>query len=151
MTEPSLIHHTFAIERRYSAPIDEVFAAWSDPKTKRRWFTGDKGKHTLDFRVGGLEVLRVLGANGKTVAVESRYVDIVDGRRIVYVSTLSADDELATTSITTVELQADDGGTVLLLTESDVFLDGQEQPEWREHGTGDWLTRLGDELQTAFR
>jgi uncharacterized protein YndB with AHSA1/START domain len=151
MTEPSLIHHTFAIERRYAAPIDEVFAAWSDPKTKRRWFTGDKGEHSLDFRVGGLEVLRVLGANGKMLAVESRYVDIIDSRRIVYVTTLSADDELATTSITTVELHTDSGDTVLLLTESDVFLDGQEQPAWREQGTGDWLTKLGDELQTAVR
>ncbi len=151
MTEPSLIHHTFAIERHYSAHIDEVFGAWSDPKTKRRWFTGDEGEYALDFRVGGLEALRVLGANGKMLAVESRYVDIVDGRRIVYVTTLSADDELATTSITTVELRTDDGGTVLLLTESDVFLDGQEQPAWREQGTGDWLTRLGDDLQTAVR
>jgi uncharacterized protein YndB with AHSA1/START domain len=151
MTELSLIHHTFAIERRYAAPIDEVFTAWRDPKTKRRWFTGDKGEHTLDFRVGGLEVLRVLGDNGKLLAVESRYVDIVDRRRIVYVTTLSADDELATTSITTVELHTDSGDTVLLLTESDVFLDGQEQPAWREQGTGDWLTKLGDELQTAVR
>lgn len=151
MTERSLIHHTFAIERRYSAPTDEVFAAWSDPKTKRRWFTGDNGEHTLDFRVGGLEVLRVVGANGKMLAVESRYMDIVDDRRIVYVTTLSADDELATTSITTVELRTDNGGTVLLLTESDVFLDGQEQPAWREQGTGDWLTKLGDELQSAVR
>lgn len=146
--EGSLIHHTFAIERRYQAPIDRVFAAWRDPVTKRRWFTDDRGEHTLDFRVDGLESLRTQGDNGKTLRVESRYVDIVDGQRIVYVTTLSADEMLATTSITTIELREDGDATVQLLTESAVFLDGQEQPSWREQGTGDWLTRLGDTLKS---
>ncbi len=82
---------------------------------------------------------------------ESRYLDIVEGQRIVYVSTLSADGELATTSITSVELQPDAGATVLVLTESDVFLDGHELPSWREHGTGDWRDALGTELQSAHR
>ena len=143
-TDRSLIHHTFAIERRYRAPIDRVFIAWRDPATKRRWFTDDQGEHALDFRVDGLERVRTQGDNGKTLTFESRYLDIVDGQRIVYVSTLSADDVLATTSITTVEFQADGDATVQTLTESAVFLDGQEQPTWREQGTGDWLTRLGD-------
>ncbi len=151
MTELSLIHHTFSIERRYRAPIGAVFAAWSDPRAKRRWFAGEEGEHTLDFRIGGLELSRNRRSNEKMLVFESRYLDIVEGRRIVYASTLKADDELTTASITSVELDAKRGVTVLVLTESAVFLDGQEQPLWREQGTGDWLTRLGDDPRDAVR
>ncbi len=66
-------------------------------------------------------------------------------------STLSADDELATTSITSVEFQPDHGASALLLTESDVFLDGREQPSWREHGTGDWLDALETDMRSTHR
>ena len=149
MSDPSLIHHTFVIERRYPASIDRVFAAWTDPQSKRRWFTGERGEHTLDFRVGGVELSRTRSDDGKLLAFESRYLDIVGGRRIVYVSTLSADDHLATSSITSVELRWEGSGTVLVLTESGVFLDGQEQPSWREQGTSDWLDALGRELTAA--
>lgn len=152
MTEHSLLHHTFVIERRYPAPVARVFAAWTDRPTKQRWFTGDRGDYTLDFGVGGGEVSRSQGDNGKLVVFETRYVDIVDAAagsgRIVFVSTLTADDRLATTAITSVELRTEGTGTALVLTESGVFLDGQEQPAWREQGTGDWLDALGRELTT---
>ena len=148
MTTPSLIHHTFSIERRYSAPAEKVFAGWSDPESKRRWFNLNRGEHTMDFRVGGLEVNRSVGDNGKLLEFESRYLNIVPDHRIVYASTLSADGELATTSITTIELSTEKAETVLLLTESDVFLDGQEQPSWREQGTADWLGKLDTEFSS---
>lgn len=151
MTVPSLIHHTFALERRYPASPIQVFAAWSDPRAKRRWFTRDQGDHSLDFRVGGLELVRAPGDNGKLLTFESRYLDIVQGQRILYASTLTADGELATTSITSVKLHTENDVTVLVLTESDVFLDGQEQPSWREHGTNDQLDTLGAELSDATR
>lgn len=35
MTDPSILHHSFSIERRYPRPVAEVFAAWSDPPSKR--------------------------------------------------------------------------------------------------------------------
>lgn len=138
----SVLHHTFTHERRYPAPVDKVFAAWRDPQVKKQWFVSD-GEHTLDFRVGGAELIKNAAPAGKTLTYEARYLDIVPERRIVYTSTLSADGELATVSTTSVELTADGAGTLLVLTESDVFLDGQEEPAWREQGTGDWLEKLG--------
>lgn len=146
MTELSLIHHTFSIERRYPVPVERVFSGWSDPAAKRRWFSLKPSEHTMDFRVGGLEVNRSNGSNGKLLEFESRYLDIVPDHRIIYTSTLSADGELATVSITTIELTADNAETILLLSESDVFLDGGEQPSWREQGTADWLGKLDIEF-----
>jgi uncharacterized protein YndB with AHSA1/START domain len=146
MTERSAVHHTFTIERTYGRPVDVVFAAWSDPEAKRRWFATEDGEHELDFRVGGTEVTRGGATNGAGMRFETRYHDIVPGERIVYSSTLSNESTLATISMTTVEFRAEGDGTVQVLTESGVFLDGHEQPAWREQGTGDWLTKLGAAL-----
>lgn len=57
-TEPTVVHATCALERRYEAPPAGVFAAWADPATKARWFAGPEGEHELDFRVDGVEVSR---------------------------------------------------------------------------------------------
>ncbi len=40
MTERSVTHATFVVERLYDASPARVFAAWADPAAKRRWFTG---------------------------------------------------------------------------------------------------------------
>jgi uncharacterized protein YndB with AHSA1/START domain len=77
---------------------------------------------------------------------ESVYHDITGGERIVYASTLSAGDQLATASLTTVEFSPEGGGTRLVLTEQGAYLDGLEQPGWREQGTSDQLAALAAEL-----
>ncbi len=51
-----------------------------------------------------------------------------------------------TVSLTTVELMPVDDATRLVLTEHGAFLDGHEEPAWREHGTNEWLTALDAEL-----
>jgi uncharacterized protein YndB with AHSA1/START domain len=38
MSDRSLAHATFAIERVYDASPARVFEAWADPVAKRRWF-----------------------------------------------------------------------------------------------------------------
>ncbi|MFC0506791.1 SRPBCC domain-containing protein [Micromonospora costi] len=145
MTTSETIHSTFTLERHYAAPPAAVFAAWADPAVKARWFAGGGGEHELDFRVGGRE--RVLGRHdGKVLTFEARYQDIVQGERIVSSSTLSSDDTLSTVSITTVEFVPDGDGTRLVLTEQGTYLDGHEQPAWREQGTASQLDALTAEL-----
>ena len=63
-----------------------------------------------------------------------------------------------TVSLTTVEFNPAEGGTGpgggtgpdgstrLVLTEQGAFLDGREQPAWREQGTADQLEALAKEL-----
>ena len=146
MTERSVIHSAFSLERHYGVPPARVFTAWADPAAKARWFAGPASEHGLDFRVGGLEV--TTGRHdGQLLRFESRYADIVPDQRIVYTSTLHAGDTLTTVSLTTVELSAEGGGTRLLLAEQGTFLDGLEQPAWREQGTRDQLGALDAELR----
>ena len=104
------------------------------------------GPHELDFRVGGREVNRGHNQDGQVLTFESQYHDIVFGKRIAYTSTLSVGENLVTVSLTTVELTPDGDATRLVLTEHGAFLDGHEQPAWRQQGTGQWLDALAAEL-----
>jgi uncharacterized protein YndB with AHSA1/START domain len=146
MTDRCVVHSTFSLERVYEASTGRVFAAWADPAAKARWFSPD-GPHELDFRVGGREVNRARNQDGQVLTFESRYHDIVAGQRIAYTSTLSVGENVVTVSLTTVELTPDSDTTRLVLTEHGAFLDGHEQPAWREQGTGQWLDALAAELE----
>jgi len=66
--------------------------------------------------------------------------------RIVYSGKLFAGDQLATVSLTTVEFRSDGPGTRLVLTKQGTFLDGYEDPSWREKGTSHQLAALAAEL-----
>jgi uncharacterized protein YndB with AHSA1/START domain len=149
MTDRSVTHATFSLERIYAASTARVFAAWADPAAKSRWFAGTDADHTLDFQIGGKEISRGCNASGTVLTYTSRYQDIVPGERIVYSSTLSEGENLATVSLTTVEFTPADHGTRLRLVEQGAFLDGREDPSWRERGTGGWLDALADELRRA--
>jgi uncharacterized protein YndB with AHSA1/START domain len=149
MTDRSVTHATFSLERHYQDAPARVFAAWADPAAKARWFAGPDGEHELDFRVGGREVNRARRADGPPLTFESWYRDIVPDERIVYTSTMYAGDDVATVSLTTVEFGPTDGGTRLLLTEQGTFLDGREDPSWREQGTRDLLDSMDAELKRS--
>ncbi|HEV2259447.1 MAG TPA: SRPBCC family protein [Streptosporangiaceae bacterium] len=141
-------HATFSLERSYPVPPVRVFAAWAEPAAKARWFApGPDSRHQLDFRVGGREVAHGGPEGGPVMTFESLYRDIVPDERIVYTSTLWAGDDVMTVSVTTVEFSATEDGTRLVLTEQGAFLDGREEPAWREHGTAAQLDALAAELK----
>jgi uncharacterized protein YndB with AHSA1/START domain len=149
MSERTVVHASFTLERTYPVPRPRVFSAWAEPETKRRWFARSDPGHSLDFRVGGRES-NSGRHNGSELTFESFYRDIVTDERIVYTSVLSQDGRPATVSLTTVELDIVEDGTRLVLTEQGAFLDGLEQPAWREQGTGEWLDALGADLGTSM-
>ena len=140
-------HATFSLERRYPVPPARVFAAWAEPAVKASWFAaGPNSGHELDFRIGGREVAHGGPEGGPLMTFESLYRDIVPDQRIVYTSTLSAGDEIWTVSLTSVEFASAEDGTRLVLTEQGAFLDGREEPAWREQGTADQLEALAKVL-----
>ncbi|WP_426504708.1 SRPBCC family protein [Dactylosporangium sp. McL0621] len=144
MTDRTVLHAAHTLERTYPRPPARVFAAWSDPASKARWFGGDR--HELDFRAGGHETVHGRDTEGRALRHEARYEEIVPNERIVYTSTLSSDGVPVTISVTTVQFRPAGEGTALVLTEQAAYLDDREQPAWRERGTGDWLDALGREL-----
>ena len=144
MTQRSVTHATFTVERTYPAPPDAVFAAWADPSAKAEWFGG--GDFELDFRVGGREINRGGPDGGPVFTYDARYHDIVDNERIVYTYEMHMDDARISVSLATIELTPSGDGTTLVLTEAGAFLDGHDTPQQREGGTGSILDALGRAL-----
>jgi uncharacterized protein YndB with AHSA1/START domain len=141
MTERSVTHSTFAIERTYEASPARVFAAWSDPEAKARWFGASDFE--LDFRIGGRELNRGGPDGGPVFTYDALYQDIVHDERIVYTYDMLMDDTRISVSVATVEFEPSGDGTRLTFTEQGAFLDGHDTPEQREHGTGTLLDALG--------
>ena len=151
MTERSVTHATFVIERTYPASPARVFAAWSSREAKARWFRGPEewgaSEHELDFRVGGRE--RVSGGpkGGRVHTFEARYQDIVPDARIISSYDMHLDDQRISVSLATVELNPAGAGTRLVYTEQGAFLDGYDDAGAREHGTRELLEQLGRALE----
>lgn len=144
----AITHSTFTLERRYPATVERVFQAWANPEARRRWMA-QGAEHSQDFVVGGLETVKGFDPEGRALTYEARYAEIVLNERILTTSTLHTEDRLSTVSVTSVEFLAEDADTLLVLTEHGIYLAGQEQPEWREHGTAQQLDTLAAEFAAA--
>jgi uncharacterized protein YndB with AHSA1/START domain len=150
MTNRSITHATFVIERTYDASPARVFKAWADPAAKARWFGGPDAAtagYELDFRVGGREVNRGGPPGGPVYTYDARYQDIVPDQRIVYTYDMHMGDARISVSLATVELKPAGAGTRLIFTEQGAFLDGYDNPDQREKGTADLLASLDAELR----
>ncbi|MEI9900717.1 MAG: SRPBCC family protein [Hyphomicrobium sp.] len=147
MTERSVAHGSFTVERTYPASPARVFNAWADPAIKRRWYggSGQEG-HVFEFEPGGREVHAGTGPEGQPYVFESRYYDIVPDRRIVYAYEVKIGGVLHSVSIAAVQLRAAGSGTTVTVTEQGAFLDGHEIPDERIGGTNWVLDRLGEIL-----
>jgi uncharacterized protein YndB with AHSA1/START domain len=148
MSDRTVEHSTFSLERTYNAAPARVFAAFADPAQKGRWFGPDAGTDpvNMDFRVGGVESMSGQIEGGPSFRYDAVYQDIVEDQRIVYTYDMHLNDQRISVSVATVELIPDGERTRLVLTEQGVFLDGLDQPAFREKGTADLLDKLGTTL-----
>ena len=152
MTDRSVAHGSFSIDRTYAATPQRVFNAWSSQPVKNQWFgEGDDflastDQYTLDFRVGGHERLGGELPNGRTFDYTAIYHDIVDGQRIVVSYDVRIDGRRVSVSLMTVELTAVPEGTRLVLTEQGAFLDGLDSNAQRQEGAADSLDKLSEYL-----
>jgi uncharacterized protein YndB with AHSA1/START domain len=140
-----ITHSTFTLERRYAATAERVFDAWANSEARKRWMA-QGAEHSQNFMVGGLETVKGFDGDGRALTYEARYAEIVPNERIMTTSTMHTEDRLSTVSVTSVEFQNEDGNTLVTLTEHGIYLEGQEQPEWREHGTAQQLDTLAAEF-----
>ena len=156
MTNRTVEHGTFTIERNFEVPPARVFAAWADPKAKAIWFAGPAGEwkqqlRQMDFRIGGRERVKGEFTGGRVSDFDAFYHDIVTNRRIVYSYTMHVDEKRISVSLATIEFEPASGaGTRLILTEQGAYLDGGfDGSAGREQGTRGLLDNLNRFLANA--
>ncbi len=150
---PNAVHGTFTLDRRYEAPLDHVYAAWSEPERRALWFVGPDNwtllERSLDFRSGGHERLSGRFASGLDTVYEATFHVIDPQRRLVYAYDMRLGGAPHSVSLTTVEMRGDRGTTRFRYTEQLVFLDGTDATKGtvsRKHGTNAHFERLAELL-----
>src|ERR1700757_2547703 len=125
MSDQTVVHNTFVIERKYPHPVEKVFGAFADASKKRRWFAEghnhDVEEFTMDFRVGGSEhsAYRFKPGTpfpGVALVSEGVYLDIVTNQRIVQAAQMTIGGKLISATMVTIELLPTADGTELLCT-----------------------------------
>jgi len=156
MTDRTVAHCSFVIERKYPAAPQQVFRALSDPARKRRWFAEGEGfevdSFEMDFRVGGFERSRFRFQEGSPVPPgtpctnDTVYLDIITNERIVLAYTMNVGGSRISASQSTFELVPEGTGTKLVFTEQAAFFANADGPKIREQGWRALLEQLAQEL-----
>jgi uncharacterized protein YndB with AHSA1/START domain len=152
-----VLHGTFVIEKEYSAKPEKVFAAFSNPEKKRRWFAEGEGfvveSYELDFRVGGFENsrFRIQGGQSPVEGMSCRnqtfFHVIVPNQRIVFSYTMAFGDNPFSASLGTLEIFPSKKGSKLIFTEQGAYFENADGPRMREQGWNELLRSLGRELE----
>lgn len=150
MSQPTIKHGNFVIERRFDAPIPLVFQALTDIDMKRRWFTEGDGwvtdKYVLDASEGGHEEGTFRFGDGPPIRNETTYLDVVKALRLVFSYCMFVDGKRISASLASIELLPEGLGTKLLYTEQAAFLDGADSLKSRKDGCEQLFDTLGREF-----
>jgi len=143
------LHSTLHFDRIYDATPARLFEAFESVEARSRW--GVPGDQRLtyeaaDFRVGGVDVCRCGDPGALDHRVETRYLDIVPGVRIVSSEIADHLDRRLGCSLNTALISPVPGGARLQLTIQIAAID-PEVTQGYEHGWTACLDLLADELR----
>lgn len=132
------------LTRILDAPIERVYAAWTDTEMLRKWFcpgpTMSVPEAELDVREGGSYRILMQNADGETWSPSGTYEKVVPNRQLIF-SWRWRDSELTTR--VTVDLRAlSDSRTELTLTHEGFPDDATRESHYE--GWDGCLTRLSE-------
>lgn len=112
------------LTRRFDAPREQVFDAWTNPELLRRWWAALQGWETslaeVDLRPAGRYRLSMRDPEvGAEYTVAGEFLEVRRPERLAYTWTWEGDPEIMRGSegtIVVVELREDGDGTALELT-----------------------------------
>lgn len=131
--------HALRVERRFQAPPERVFQAWTTAEALSRWSSPDEepAQVELDLRVGGRYRMAMTAPDGATHRVVGVYREIDAPRRLVYTWRWETIPDFPETVVTVEFRERVDGGTDLLLVHEGL----PDSPSGRRHETG-WIASL---------
>ena len=111
---------SLSLVRTIKAPPEKVFAAWTDPKTLKKWMSPTKEMEVAvvetDLKVGGRYRFVMREPDGREHKVVGVYREIVNPKKIAF--TWGWEGSLDAETLVTVELRKKGAGTELTLTHS---------------------------------
>lgn len=113
---------SLTLKRRFKAPPERVFAAWTQPDQISQWFGPAGVKVTsaeFDARVGGTFRISATAPDGEKHQVGGVIREVVANRKLVYTWAWHTTPERE--SLVTVEFKPDGEGTILTLTHEQFF------------------------------
>lgn len=134
-TKPSL-----ALKRRFNAPPEKVFDAWTDPEQMSRWMGPAAVKEVraeCDVRVGGRYHIKMITADDEH-DVSGVYREILANEKIAFTWAWKTTPERE--SLVTVTLKRDGTGTIMTLTHEQFF--DEDARDRHQHGWNGTLDRL---------
>lgn len=137
------------LQRRFDAPVERVWRAWTDPQALMRWF-GPAGTQRVllaetDVRVGGGYQVGFITADGGEHHASGNYREVALHRRLVF--TWAWRDTPHEVSLITLEFTAAGAGTDLAFLQTP-FVD-EATRDGHEDGWSGALDRLANHLAGA--
>lgn len=139
---------SLTLTRHFKAPPELVYQAWTDPKKIVHWFGPDAGpvlSAEADVCVGGRYRVVFQTLDGEEHDVSGLYREVVPNRKLVFSWTWRTMPER--TSLVTVTMQAEEGGTLFTLNHAQ-FLDEKARDD-HNRGWNGCLDKLGAFLIAA--
>lgn len=122
--EPAVGRPSLALTRRFRAPPEKVWAAWTEPQRLIDWFGPADIKPgslraELDLRVGGRYRISFDHASGEHSEVMGIYREVVPNERLVFSWAWHSTPERE--SLVTVSIRPDGAGTLLVFSHEQFF------------------------------
>jgi uncharacterized protein YndB with AHSA1/START domain len=144
MTTKAADKTSLEIKRLIKAPIDCVYAAWTDPAQMKEWF-GPSNVQTrgliADARVGGKLQWDLISGDGEEMTMRGEFRELQPNKKVVFTWQWQDDENWEEHfSIVTVELTDRDGDTELRLTHEK--LPSEDSRDRHSEGWSSVLDRL---------
>lgn len=141
-TDPDI---NLTLHRVIDAPVEAVYAAWTDPSILEQWFAPGNAvvaRAVADVTVGGRFLIEMRGSDGRKSVVRGLYREVLPRRRLVHTWCWEGGD---LETLVTVEFEPTPADkTRLTLTHSRF---GQEQTrDEHERGWNACLAKLDDAI-----
>lgn len=141
-------HGTLVLRRRFRAPREQVFRAWTVPEALVKWW-GPGGFTVplceMDVREGGAWRTCMRSPDGNDYCVGGVYREIARPQRLVFTWAWEQGDPAGHETLVTVEFNEVADGTEIVLTHS-----GFASAEQRDQHNQGWSSSLDDCLAKQF-